>query len=82
MMSWYGNGMSGWHYLAMAASTLLFWGLLVFAGATLVRVAQRRSGPGQGAGPTPEQILAERLARGEIDEDEYRRRLAALHPVR
>ena len=27
---------------------------------------------------TPEQVLAERLARGEIDPDEYRTRLAAL----
>ncbi|QJS13807.1 hypothetical protein HKX69_33485 [Streptomyces argyrophyllae] len=28
--------------------------------------------------PTPEQILAERFARGEIDEDEYHRRLTVL----
>ncbi|MFD3415500.1 SHOCT domain-containing protein [Streptomyces cyaneofuscatus] len=28
--------------------------------------------------PTAEQVLAHRLARGEIDEDEYRRRLGAL----
>ncbi|MFJ9695945.1 SHOCT domain-containing protein [Kitasatospora sp. NPDC101183] len=38
-------------------------------------------GPGPGGaphGPTPEQLLAERFARGEIDEEEYRRRLATL----
>nr|WP_306660137.1 SHOCT domain-containing protein [Streptomyces polyasparticus] len=29
--------------------------------------------------PVPEQPLAERHARGEIDEDEYRRHLAVLH---
>jgi putative membrane protein len=28
--------------------------------------------------PAPEQVLAERFARGEIDEDEYRRRLGVL----
>jgi putative membrane protein len=28
--------------------------------------------------PTAEQVLAERLARGEIDEDEYRRGLETL----
>jgi len=28
--------------------------------------------------PTPQQILAERFARGEIDEDEYRKRMDAL----
>jgi putative membrane protein len=33
---------------------------------------------GGSARTTPEQILAERLARGEIDPDEYRVRLAAL----
>lgn len=31
------------------------------------------------AAPSAEDILRERLARGEIDEDEYRRRLSALH---
>ncbi len=30
--------------------------------------------------PTPEAILQERLARGEIDPEEYRRRLDALRP--
>ncbi|MGY4711759.1 SHOCT domain-containing protein [Mycolicibacterium sp. CBM1] len=30
------------------------------------------------ARPGPEQLLAERFARGEIDEDEYRRRLSLL----
>ncbi|MBC3841220.1 SHOCT domain-containing protein [Streptacidiphilus sp. 4-A2] len=38
--------------------------------------------PGPGAQPgagTPEQVLADRLARGEIDTDEYQRRLDALH---
>ncbi|GAA2759091.1 SHOCT domain-containing protein [Actinopolymorpha rutila] len=31
------------------------------------------------ARPTPDDVLAERFARGEIDEDEYRRRLDVLH---
>ncbi|WP_442812395.1 SHOCT domain-containing protein [Streptomyces sp. NBC_01210] len=30
------------------------------------------------AGPSPEQLLAERFARGDIDEEEYQRRRAAL----
>ncbi|MFG2126075.1 hypothetical protein [Streptomyces sp. NPDC048710] len=29
-------------------------------------------------GPTPEQLLSEHFARGEMDEDEYRRRLTVL----
>ncbi|MEW2558755.1 SHOCT domain-containing protein [Streptomyces griseorubiginosus] len=28
--------------------------------------------------PSPEQLLAERFARGEIDEEEYRRRMSVL----
>jgi putative membrane protein len=41
---------------------------------------RRRVNPGSGGEtlPTPEQLLAERFARGEIDEDEYRRRLDTL----
>ncbi|WP_037972432.1 SHOCT domain-containing protein [Streptomyces sp. NRRL WC-3742] len=36
-------------------------------------------GPGGALhGPAPEQVLAERFARGEIDEEEYRRRLDVL----
>ncbi|WP_052440844.1 SHOCT domain-containing protein [Streptacidiphilus anmyonensis] len=35
--------------------------------------------PGAPAGGSAEQILAERLARGDIDVDDYHRRLAALH---
>ncbi|MFF0411220.1 SHOCT domain-containing protein [Kitasatospora sp. NPDC004745] len=33
---------------------------------------------GSAAGPTPEQVLAERFARGEIDAEEYRHRLDTL----
>jgi putative membrane protein len=35
--------------------------------------------PGFPPGGSAEQILAERLARGDIDVDDYHRRLAALH---
>ena len=34
------------------------------------------------APPTPQQILAERLAHGDIDPDDYRSRLAALSATR
>ncbi|MFJ3306693.1 SHOCT domain-containing protein [Streptomyces sp. NPDC086549] len=58
---------------------ILFWGLLIAAGVLLFRAVNR--GPGQRPSvprPEPEQLLAERFARGEIDEDEYRRKLAVL----
>jgi putative membrane protein len=45
----------------------------------LFRALDRSSGaPAGPARPAPEQLLAERFARGEIDEEEYRRRLARL----
>jgi putative membrane protein len=81
MMNWYGTGMGGWGYLLMVANTLLFWGLLVAGVVFLVRYlgnGSRHRGIGAGGSPIPEQILAERFARGEIGEDEYRRRLAVL----
>ncbi|MER7578477.1 SHOCT domain-containing protein [Kitasatospora sp. NPDC097691] len=40
---------------------------------------QVSGGPrGWGAGPPPEQVLADRFARGEIDAEEYRHRLETL----
>jgi putative membrane protein len=84
MMYWYGPGMGGWGYALMALSMLLFWGLIIGAIVALVRYL-RDAGPTSPAVTTPkspEQILADRFARGEIDEEEYQRRLAVLrYPV-
>jgi putative membrane protein len=75
MMWWHGT----WSWaalLAMTVTMLAFWGLVVWAVMTVVR------------GLTPshsrraEEILAERFARGEIDEDEYRRRVDLLRASR
>jgi len=74
-MWWYHGGWGWGTWLVMTVGMLAFWGLVIWAILALAR------GPSGGPAPreqTPEQILAERLARGEIDEDEYRRRLAAL----
>lgn len=67
----------------MTISLVLFAGLLIAGVATLVRSLylgrsgqQGGGGPGPSAserGATPEQLLAQRFARGEIDEDEHRR---------
>lgn len=79
MMFWYGNGMNGWGWFAMAAGMVLFWGLLITVVVLIFRTLDRSAGRPARPGPAaPEQILGERLARGEIDEEEYRRRLSAL----
>ena len=81
MMNWYGNGMGGWGYALMTVSTALFWGLLIVAAIALVRYLNRSSHTG-GNPPvhrsTPEQLLAERYARGDIDDEEYQCRLETL----
>jgi putative membrane protein len=79
MMYW-GNGMGGWGMTLMTVNSLLFWGLVVAAIIALVRYASRAAQPGAPAihGPAPQQLLAERFARGDIDEDEYIRRLQVL----
>lgn len=55
--------------------------ILVSLGLRIFLFSRRRrnwSGGHARRGPKPEQILARRFARGEIDEDEYHRRLSAL----
>lgn len=83
---WYdGNGWGWGAWLVMALMMVAFWGLLIVGLVALVRYV---GGPRDGAhvkpaGPAPgpdraQDVLAERFARGEIDEDEYRRRRAVL----
>ena len=74
---WDGHGMGGFGFALMMLTQLLFWALLIGAAIYLVRTLGTR----QGTGPQPssaEQILAERYARGEIDEAEYQQRLQTL----
>ena len=79
MMIWYGhNGHPGaWGWLWMAVGMLVFWALVVTVVVLLVRAARRQNREPYPR-PTPEHLLAERFARGEIDEDEYHRRLDVL----
>ncbi len=74
----------GWEaWLGMGLMMLLFWVLLVVAVFLLLRWFKSET-PGASGGPRPshdaaEKLLAERFARGEIDEEEYRRRRGVLH---
>ncbi len=77
MMWWYGYGMSGWGYALMTVSMVLFWALVIFGVIALVRYLGRSDRPATTL-PTAEQVLAERFARGAIDEQEYHQRLDAL----
>ena len=87
MMGWYGwDHMGGWGWAATTIGSLLFLGLVGLVVWLVVRAVRGpAAGPSRPARPagqdTAERLLADRFARGEIDEDEYRRRLATLRSV-
>jgi putative membrane protein len=65
----------------MTVSMVLLWGLVILGVVALVRYLARAPRHIEGAVAqrlAPEQMLAERFARGEIDEQEYQSRLAIL----
>lgn len=73
-MMWFGDGYGAWGWFFGTITMVAFWGAVVW----LILQATRGS---ESSGPnrrTPEEILAERYARGEIDSDEYRKRLDDL----
>jgi putative membrane protein len=75
------HGMSGWGFGFMALNLVVFWAILIGAGLLLYRAIRRtdaQRAAGSPGSPPAERILAERYARGEIDDDEYRRRLETL----
>lgn len=75
----YYDHMGGWGWAGMAVIWLLFLALLVLAAVLVGRAGRRAPDDRPAAGrPPAEQILAERFARGEIDEEEYHRRSTAL----
>ena len=79
MMWWPNGGMSGGAWAAMAIGMVLFWGLIITGAVLLIRTLNRPSaGHAAVPRPTPEHLLAERFARGEIEEEEYQRRRTTL----
>jgi putative membrane protein len=71
MMGWYHDGLGWGGWLVMVIGMIAFWGLVV----TAVIALTRDSTPSD---RSPERILEERFARGEIDAEEYHARMAAL----
>ena len=85
-----GNWQHGWgggSWVWMTIMMVVFWGGLTWFAVTLIR--GRNHGPQHSTiGPppppplAPHAILAERLARGEIEPDDYHRRLDSLQRTR
>lgn len=74
-------GWGGWAVMTMVM--VVFFAVAIAAVVAAVRYlgaggqsAKARGGPPARA---PEDVLADRFARGEIDDEEYRRRLVLLH---
>ena len=69
MMGWadgYGSMGPGWIFM------ILFWVLVVVGVVALVRwIGTRNNSGGNPRGKTPLEILQERYARGEIEQEEY-----------
>jgi putative membrane protein len=72
-MMYGGWGWGAW--LGGAVMMVAFWALVFWAIVSLVR---RPSGDVRSATETPNDVLAARFARGEIDADEYDRRRRVL----
>jgi putative membrane protein len=71
MMGYHTGGWDGGDWVAMALMMLAFWGIVV---AVVVWAIRSARGAGDRDAVPPERVLADRFARGEIDDDEYRRR--------
>ena len=79
------HGYWGWgSWIVTAMVMTLFFALVITA---IVAAVRYLGGPGHQHGPAahgpqpgrrPDEILAERFARGDIDDEEYRRRVALL----
>lgn len=74
-------GPDGWGWLGMGVGMILWLVVIVAVIWIAARLLQRPAGQptmGSMSGPSPAEMLQMRFAQGEIDEEEYRRRLAVL----
>ncbi len=84
MYGYYGNGSGIATWVAMALMMTLFWGGLLAILILLLRGpgSSRRTDASNSSHFDAERILHERFARGEIDENEYSARSAALRRMK
>lgn len=83
MMGWDGwDHMNGWGWFGMTTGALLLLALVVGGFVLLSRVGPAQQSYPPPSAPSPEEVLAERLARGEITPEDYRQRLTALGGTR
>ncbi|CAN5873390.1 SHOCT domain-containing protein [soil metagenome] len=85
-MMWYGGDGWGWGgWILMTVAMVAFWALVITAIVLAIRYVadSRHTTRPPVSGPTrAEDLLHERFARGEIDGEEYRQRMALLREHR
>jgi putative membrane protein len=69
---------NGWWWVMGIGGLLILIALIVVIVVALTQSSRSQASPPTVARTSADDVLAERFARGEIDEDEYRRRRAAL----
>ena len=82
---WNGGGWGWGGWILMTLVMVLFWAAVITALVLAVRYLTGAGGHrnlGNSASTRAEDVLAERFARGEIDDDEYRKRLTLLREHR
>ena len=76
-----GWGWGGW--ILMALVMVIFWAAVITAVVLAIRYlageGSQRNQASAGSARPAEDVLAQRYARGEIDDDEFRQRLTLLH---
>lgn len=77
-MMWDGGG---WGWFPMGLGMFLFWGAIIWFAVWLIRRSDRGHSD-QPPTPDARDILRERFARGEIDEEEFERRKKVLTGAR
>ncbi len=88
MMGWNNGDWGAGQWVAMSLMMLIFWVAVIALGVWLVRSTRRTPRTSESATfervtetDGAQRLLAERFARGEIDEPEFTERRAALHPT-
>jgi putative membrane protein len=77
----YWDHMNGWGWVMMIVWSLIsigFLGLIVWLAVQWTRTSSQGTPPSEPSAKTARELLDARLARGEIDLDEYERRADAL----
>jgi putative membrane protein len=76
--NWYGNGMNGWGSAIMIVTMIAPWVIVVVGAVVAGRFVTRGNRHMLYHQPDATRILAERFARGELDDDEYQHKLEIL----